>query len=150
MTLELGADLYEACQQISPRHEDNAMLPIEDAFDWSSLSFCDFEQLYLVVFRSLRLPEADLDLLREHDDRAFEEALASGGLLRYFKGNANEQGECLSFCLWETREQARHAADGAAHRSAAGVSAQMYLSYSLERYWIRKVGEELVFEPIQM
>src|SRR5215213_8116068 len=69
---------------------------------------------------------------------------------RYFKGQANERGECLSFCLWETREQARRAADAASHRSAAGVSAQMYLSYSLKRCWIRKVGEKLVFEPIQM
>jgi hypothetical protein len=150
MSLDLTADLYETCQQISPRHPDYATLSIEDAFDWSSLSCCLFERLYLVVFRSVWQPEADLDLLLEHDDRAFEEALASGGLLRYFKGHANEQGECLSFCLWETREQARQAADAASHRSAAGVSAQMYLSYSLERYWIRKVGEKLVFEPIQM
>jgi hypothetical protein len=88
--------------------------------------------------------------LRELDDRAYEEALKSGGLLRYFKGQANERGECLSFCLWETREQARQAADAASHRSAAGVSAQMYLSYSLERFWIQKSGEKLVFEPIQM
>jgi len=150
MSLDLTADLYEACQQISPRHPDYATQSIEDAFDWSSLSCCLFDRLYLVVFRSLWQPEADLDLLREHDDRAFEEAIASGGLLRYFKGNANEGGECLSFCLWDTREQARQAADGASHRSAAGVSAQMYLSYSLKRYWIRKVGETLVFEPIQM
>jgi hypothetical protein len=150
MTLDLRADLYEACQQISPRHPDYATLSIEDGFDWSSLSYCHFERLYLVVFRSLRRPEADLDLLYEHDDRAYEEALASGGLLRYFKGNANERGECLSFCLWETREQARLAADAASHRSAAGVSARMYLSYSLDRYWLEKVGEKLVFEPIQI
>ena len=150
MTLDLTADLYEACLQISPRHSDYATLSIEDGFDWSSLSRCLFERLYLVVFRSAWLPEADLDLLLEHDDRAFEEALASGGLLRYFKGHANELGECLSFCLWETREQAREAAGAPSHRSAAGVSAQMYLSYSLDRYWIEKVREKLVFEPMQM
>ena len=148
MTLDLTADLYEACLQISPRHSDYATLSIEDGFDWSSLSRCLFERLYLVVFRSVWQPEADLDLLREYDDRAFEEALVSGGLLRYFKGHANDLGECLSFCLWETREQARQAADAASHRSAAGVSAQMYLSYSLERYWLKKVEENLVFEPI--
>ena len=150
MTLDLTADLYEACLQISPRHSDYATLSIEDGFDWSSLSRCLFERLYLVVFRSVWQPEADLDLLREYDDRAFEEALVSGGLLRYFKGHANELGECLSFCLWETREQAREAAGAPSHRSAAGVSAQMYLSYSLDRYWIEKVREKLVFEPIQM
>ena len=148
MTLDLTADLYQACQQVSPRHLDYATHFIDDGFDWSSLSCCHFERLYLVVFRSVWQLEADLDLLREHDDRAFEEALLSGGLLRYFKGQANERGECLSFCLWETREQARRAADAASHRSAAAVSAQMYLSYELERYWVKKVEEDLVFEPI--
>jgi hypothetical protein len=148
MSLDLQADLYEACQRISPTHPDYATLPIEDGFDWSSLSRCPFDSLYLIVFRSLRRPEADLDLLREHDDRAFEEALISGGLLRYFKGQANERGECLSFCLWETREQARKAADSASHRTAADISAQMYSSYILDRYWLKKTEENLVFEPI--
>src|SRR5215208_5205363 len=37
MSLDLTADLYEACQQISPRHPDYATQSIEDAFDWSSL-----------------------------------------------------------------------------------------------------------------
>jgi hypothetical protein len=148
MALDFQADLYEACQHISPRHPDYATIPIEDGFDWTSLFYCSFDQLYLVVFSSLRRPDADLDLLLEHDDRAYEEALKIGGLLRYFKGYANEWGECLSFCLWETREQARKAADAASHRSAAGVAAQMYSSYVLDRYWLRKVGEKLVFEPI--
>jgi hypothetical protein len=148
MPLDLTADLYEACQQISPTDPDYAKLSIEDGFDWSPLSCCRFDRLYLVVFRSVWQPEADLDLLLEQDDRALEEALESGGLLRYFKGHANEQGECLSFCLWETREQARNAADAASHRSAASVSAQMYLSYSLERHWIRKLGEKPVFDRI--
>jgi hypothetical protein len=148
MYLDLRADLYEAWQRISPRHPDYATLPIEDGFDWSSLSCCPFERLYLVVFRSLRRPEADLDLLREHDDRAYEEALISGGLLRYFKGHPNERGECLSFCLWETREQAGKAAGAPSHRTAASVTAQMYLSYMLESYWLKKVEENLVFERI--
>ena|SRR5687767_5322931 len=149
MTLDLTADLYGACQQISPRHSDYATLSIQDGFDWSSLSRCSFESLYLVVFRSVWQPEVDLDLLLEHDDRAYQEALASGGLLRYFKGHANERGECQSFCLWETREQARNAADATSHRSAATVSAQMYLSYVLERYWLKNVEDKLVFERIQ-
>ena len=146
MTVELRADLYKACLQISPRHSDYATLSIENGFDWSSLSRCSFESLYLVLFRSVRRPEADLDLLHYHDDCAYEEAIKSGGLLRYFKGLANERGECLSFCLWETREQARGAAGAASHRSAADISGQMYSSYALERFWIRKVGEKLVFD----
>ena len=146
--------VHRACQQISPIFPDYATRPIQDGFSWSSsLLGCAFERLYLVVFRSVRRPSADLDLLREHDDRAYEEALESGGLLRYFKGEANERGECLSFCLWERREQAIEAAGAASHRSAAELSGRMYESYVLERYWLKKVvterGEKLTFEPIR-
>jgi hypothetical protein len=143
-----------ACEQISPIYPEYATRPIQDGFSWSSsLAGCAFERLYLVVFRSVRRPSADLDLLREHDDRAYEDALQSGGLLRYFKGEANERGECLSFCLWETREQAIEAAGAAAHQSAADISVRMYESYVLDRYWLKKVvtarEERLIFEPIR-
>ncbi len=148
MALDLGADLRESCLKISPRHPDYATLPIQNGFDWSPLYGCSFDQLYLVVFRSVRRPEADLVLLREHDDRAYEEALRSGGLLRYFKGHANDRNECLSFCLWETRDQAIEAAGAASHQSAANITAQMYLSYVLDRYWLKRSGEELIFERI--
>ena len=114
--------LRGACQRISPVYPDYAARAIRDGFSWSSsLADCAFDRLYLVVFRSVRRPSADLVLLREHDDRAYEEALESGGLFRYFKGEANERGECLSFCLWETREQAVAAVGAASHRSAAAV-----------------------------
>ena len=146
--------LHRACQQIYPTYPDYVTRPIQDGFSWSSsLLGCAFERLYLVVFRSVRRPDADLELLREHDDRAYQKALESGGLLRYFKGEANEQRECLSFCLWETKEQAIEAAGSASHRSAAAISAQMYESFVLDRYWLEKVvterGEKLTFEPIR-
>ena len=143
-----------ACQQISPIYPEYATRPIQDGFSWSSsLAGCAFERLYLVVFRSVRRPSADLDLLREHDDRAYEKALESGGLLRYFKGEANEQRECLSFCLWETRRQAIEAAGAASHQSAAEITVRMYESYVLNRYWLKKVltaqEERLFFDPIR-
>ncbi len=150
MPQDLRADLYEVCRRISPRHPDYATLPIEDGFDWSSLSGCHFERLYLVVFRSIRRSTADLTLLREYDDRAYEEALESGGLLRYFKGHANERGECLSFCLWEGREEAMKAAGGVSHRSASELTGQMYLSYVLDRYWLTKVAQRIFWKTIQV
>jgi hypothetical protein len=145
--------LRRACQQICPIYPDYATRPIQDGFSWSSsLAGCAFERLYLVVFRSVRRPSADLDLLREHDDRAYEDALESGGLLRYFKGEANEQRACLSFCLWDTRRQALEAAGATSHQSAAEISVRMYESYALDRYWLKKVvaarEERLIFEPI--
>jgi hypothetical protein len=143
-----------ACEQISPIYPEYATRPIQDGFSWSSsLAGCAFERLYLVVFRSVRRPSADLDLLREHDDRAYEKALESGGLLRYFKGEANEQRECLSFCLWETRRQAIEAAGAASHQSAAEITVRIYESYVLDRYWLEKVltarEERLFFDPIR-
>src|SRR5215211_9323163 len=146
--------VHRACQQISPMYPDYAKRSIQDGFSWSSsLTDCTFERLYLVVFRSVRRPSADLDLLRKHDDRDYEQALESGGLLRYCTGEANEQRECLSFCLWETRRQAIEAAGAASHQSAADISVRMYESYVLDRYWLRKVvsvrEERLIFEPIR-
>jgi hypothetical protein len=141
MTLDYPTGLYEACILLSPIHPDYAALPIQEGFDWQScLADVKFDRLYLVVFRSVRRPTADLALLREHDDRAYAAAVAAGGLLRYFKGSANKRRECLSFCLWESREHARRAYGGPSHRAAARITAETYESYTLERYDLMKVG----------
>ena len=134
MKLDLGVGLQEAAQRIHPVRPDYPDLPIEQGFDWPAIADHDFDQLYLVVFRSERLPDADLDLLRWFDDLAYAEALASGGLLRYFKGDADDRRRCLSFCLWESREAALRAAGGKKHEQAASITAKMYVSYDLERY----------------
>jgi hypothetical protein len=134
MTIDLRVGLQEAAQRIHPVRPDYQNLPIEQGFDWPVIAGQDFDQLYLVVFRSERLPDADLDLLRWFDDLAYAEALASGGLLRYFKGDADDRRRCLSFCLWESREAALRAAGGKKHEQAASITARMYVSYDLERY----------------
>ncbi len=141
MTQDYCAGLEEACERISPIKPDYANLPIEEGFNWfSCLGDARFDRLYLVVFRSVRRSTADLELLKEHDDRAYEAALEAGGLLRYFRGEMNERRECLSFCLWESREQAVTASGGASHRNATQVTAEMYESYTLERYELTSDG----------
>ncbi len=151
MTLDDQAGLYEICRRLSPIYPDHATLPIEEAFDWSSrLAGVAFDRLYLVVFRSVRRATADLELLKEHDDRAYAEALEAGGLLHYHRGSMNERRECLSFCLWEGREQALRAAGGASHRRAAEITAEMYESYVLERYDLtREETGDLVFRRLE-
>ena len=150
MILDHLAGLYEACQRLYPIDSAYANLPIEEGFNWSSsLGEARFEGLYLVVFRSVRRAGADLELLMEHDDQAYAAALEAGGLLRYFKGEVNGCRECLSFCLWESREQALAASGGATHRRAAQLSAEMYESYELERYDLVNTGESLVFRPLE-
>jgi hypothetical protein len=153
MTLTHRTGLYEACQQLSPIHPDHATLPIQEGFNWSScLGDVRFDRLYLVVFRSVLRVRADLELLWEHDRRTHAEALDVGGLLCYFRGVMNERRECLSFCLWESREQARRASGGSLHRAATGIVVETYESYSLERYELMKVREtkgSLVFRPLE-
>ena len=150
MILDHPAGLYEACRRISPINPDYAKLHVEEGFDWSShLGEAHFDLLYLVVFRSVRHPAADLKLLKAHDDRAYEDAIEAGGLLRYFKGEMNGRRECLSFCLWESRERAVTASGGASHRTAAQLTAQMYESYTLERYeLLRGEAGDLVFRQL--
>jgi hypothetical protein len=143
------AGLREACERILPLSPHYTNQPIEQGFDWSPLDRVPFQQLYLVVFRSARREDADVDLLREHDDRAYEEAQRSGGLLLYFKGTPNERRECLSFCLWETREQAVRAAAGSSHGRAAEISYRTYERYDLDRYDVLKGDEGLLFRPAQ-
>jgi hypothetical protein len=150
MILDHLAGLYEACQRLYPIDSAYANLPIEEGFNWSSsLGDARFEGLYLVVFRSVRRAGADLELLQEHDDQAYAAALEAGGLLRYFKGEVNGRRECLSFCLWESREQALSASGGATHRWAARLSAEMYESYVVERFDLVKTGGRLVFRPLE-
>ena len=151
MPPELRAGLQEAAQRIHPAHPDYPDLPIEHGFDWSPVSEHPFDELYLVVFRSVRRPDADLDLLRWFDDLAYAEALRSGGLLRYFKGDADGRGHCLSFCLWEDREAAVRASGGEKHARATAITARMYLSYELERYGVGRTGEGgLRFDPYHL
>ena len=153
MHLDHPVGLHEACRRLSPIHPDHATLPIQQAFNWSScLTGVPFDRLYLVVFRSVRRAAADLDRLREHDDLAYADALEAGGLLCYFRGEMNERRECLSFCLWESREQAQRATGSASHAAAMRITAHMYESYTLERYYVvRSAAEEedVVFRRIE-
>lgn len=127
---------FERLTPVSPLF---ATLPILEGFTWDDC-FAPVEagEWYLVVFRSIRRPDADLQLLTEYDDRAYDEALANRGLLYYFKGELNERCECLSFCVWNSREQARASARLPQHAQAAALVRQMYESYTLERYLLVK------------
>ena len=153
MNVDYQAGLYDACQRLSSIHPDYATLPVQRAFDWSTcLTGVAFDRLYLVVFRSVRRTTADLDLLREHDDLAYADALEAGGLLYYFKGEMNERRECLSFCLWESRGQAQRASGSASHTAATRLIAGIYESYSLERYDVTKAAQkrgDVVFRRIK-
>jgi len=130
-----------------PITERYAVLPIRDGFNWSErLREVVEGQWYLVVFRSVRRGTADVDVLTEFDDHAHTEALDAGGLMYYFRGELGGDRECLSFCLWETQEQAKVALRLPRHQAAVRVAREMYESYLLERYILTKRRESAEIE----
>jgi hypothetical protein len=136
--------------QIRPVVDDFARLPIGSAFDWSAItSESDHGEWYVVTFRSVRRAGADEARLTELDDAAHAEAADAPGFVHYFKGPTNERGECLSFCIWESRQAARASAGGPAHVIAAAVAHEMYASYRLDfvRLTKRAGARDFEFEP---
>lgn len=142
----------DAFRGLVPTRSDYATVPIWQGFNWSECVVGLGEvRLYLVVFRSVRRETADADRLKEYDDRAHREVEHGAGLLYYFKGEPKEQRECLSFCLWESRRQAREAIRRPRHVAAAALASEMYESYDLERYDVlieEREGEAPVFEHL--
>lgn len=141
--VQFGVTRHPSFELLAPIAPDYATLPILEGFNWTDC-FRDVEAgyWYLVVFRSVRRECADSDLLTEFDDHAYDEALGSGGLLHYFKGELSPRRECLSFCIWASREQARAALHLPRHAAAARLAATMYESYRLERYLLSKHAGE--------
>jgi hypothetical protein len=139
----------DALPDLEPVTEAYASLPIADAFNWQDASReLGNGEWYLVAFRSVRRADADEVRLNAYDDLAHREAAAAPGFVHYFKGPAAPDGSCLSFCLWQSRAEARAAAGGAAHREAVGILDEMYAQYALEFHRVRRqAGGALTFEP---
>jgi hypothetical protein len=66
----------------------------------------------------------------------------------YFKGPIGAGGRCMSFCLWDSRPDARAAAGRPLHAAAASIVGEMYASYTLEFHRVtRDAGGSFAFEP---
>jgi hypothetical protein len=139
-------DVLDRLQPISDRY---ATLPIEQAFDWSAAGRqLGAGEWYLVVFRSTRRPGSDEARLTDFDDRAHTEAASSPGYVHYFKGPMAADGSCLSFCIWNSRAEARAAAGRPDHAEAVTLLAEMYQDYRLELIRLRGHADgRLEFEP---
>lgn len=126
--------------------EDYMLLPIEAGFTWAEcFEPVDRGDWYLVVFRCKHRADADEALLTQLDADAIAAASETPGLHFYFAGTPRATGECLSFCLWDNQTSARAASAHAAHRKAMEIGVEHYEYYTLERYFIQKRPEGLVF-----
>lgn len=139
----------DVLQRLEPVSERYATLPVADAFTWrdAGTDLGDGEW-YLVAFRSVRRADADTERLTWFDEQAHQEAATAPGFVFYFKGPLAADGSCLSFCLWQTRADARAAAGRPAHVQAVSLIDEMYESYTLEFQRVtRTAGGPLAFEP---
>ncbi|KAL4914163.1 hypothetical protein BDW62DRAFT_191021 [Aspergillus aurantiobrunneus] len=130
--------LAKALTTLTPTRPDYATAPYTESFNWGSV----FETLhdlatrqgqpwtrrsfYVVVFRSLLRADADGDRLHLLDERSHAEAVASGGLLKYWFGVKNEKTENLATCVWRSREDARAGGTGPWHAQARGAAKGLY------------------------
>jgi hypothetical protein len=146
-SLEFQAEVLSGLVPITPHY---ATVPIAEGFNWSDqFARITSGQWYLVVFRSVHRATADAALLTEIDERAYREALSRPGLLHYFRGMADAQGACLSFCIWTRQEEARHARAQPEHQAAMQLLAAMFESYQLERYLLgKRAGGRLTLERL--
>lgn len=135
---------------LAPVADNYAVLPVGEAFNWSSVaSVIEPGEWYMVAFRSIVRPDADQERLRQYDDFAHEEASGAKGFVHYYKGPQAPDRSCLSFCLWNSRAEAREAAGRPAHQKAVTLIADTYEAYSLEFLRVRKPAgaTNLEFEP---
>ena len=119
--------------RLAPVSDRYATLPVADAFTWEACA-ADVEpgEWYMVAFRSIRRPDVDEDApdgLRRLGPRRSEDA---PGFVHYFKGPTQPDGRCMSFCLWDSRAEARAAAGRPAHLQAAAITHETYAEYTLE------------------
>jgi hypothetical protein len=138
----------DALPYLVPVSEDYASLPIADAFNWADgASELASGEWYLVAFRSIRSADADEAKLDEYDERAHLEAAGAPGFIHYLKGPRSADGTCMSFCLWQSRVDARAAAGKPDHLRAVSLLDEMYSTYALEYLTVRReAGGPLTFE----
>ena len=136
-------------QRLGPVSNRYATLPVGEAFTWDDcLEDVPPGEWYMVAFRSVHRPDADEARLTAYDDWAHAEAMQAPGFVHYFRGPTNGRGQCMSFCLWASRAEARAAAGRPAHVEAAALTFESYSRYRLEFYQVLRLADQgFAFEP---
>lgn len=145
----MDAGLRFNFERLAPVSDRYATIPVADAFTWDAcLADIGPGEWYMVAFRSIRRAGADEARLTAYDDWAHTEAMQAPGFVHYFKGPTNSRGECMSFCLWMSRAEARAASGRPAHVEAAALTFESYAQYRLEFHRVRRLADGgFTFEP---
>jgi hypothetical protein len=129
------------------------------AFTWDDGIFdTSPDGLYVVAFLSIRNLDShpsSIDRLLQLDHDAFEEARKMPGFGTYWHDDdLAPDGRGLSFCLWQSKEQARKAAAQPKHQAAVayamGEGRGVYRHYSVGGHHLHKTEGGLLFIPAVM
>ncbi|KAJ5459273.1 hypothetical protein N7530_011217 [Penicillium desertorum] len=127
-----------ALAYLKPIRDDYATAEYTESFNWTEMfdllrAFSQAEDhtwksqsYYVVIFRSTLLPGIDSDRLYELDARSHQEAIASGGLLKYWFGAKNDKHQNMATCIWRNRNDARLGGRGPWHAQARAAATTMY------------------------
>ncbi|KAH7026932.1 hypothetical protein B0J12DRAFT_745945 [Macrophomina phaseolina] len=140
-----------ALQSLAPVSGDFATLPYERAFDFGAL-FAELRRLvaqehgfawprsefYVVAFRSVLKDAIDRDRLGLLDEKSHEEAVRSGGLLKYWFGVPDAERRNLATCFWHSRQNAADGGKGPWHKQARGAA----VMYEAIRFETRRLTVE--------
>lgn len=103
-----------ALAYLKPIRDDYATADYTESFNWTEVYdllrvFSQAENhtwksqsYYVVIFRSILLPDIDSDRLYDLDAHSHQEAIASGGLLKYWFGAKNDKHRNLATCEYLT------------------------------------------------
>jgi len=110
-TLDTPCNLFaRALAILHPIRTDYAIADLTDSFNWESVMIRlrtlaaneDFQwqrqSFYTVTFRSKLKPDINRALLRQFDKESHREAVASGGLLKYWFGTPDGERRNLATC----------------------------------------------------
>lgn len=101
-----------ALAYLKPIRDDYATAEYTESFNWTEVydllrTFSQAENhawksqsYYVVIFRSILLPDIDSDRLYDLDAHSHQEAIASGGLLKYWFGAKNDKHRNLATCKY--------------------------------------------------
>ncbi|CAG8492931.1 11857_t:CDS:2, partial [Dentiscutata heterogama] len=110
--------------------------PIETSFNWNEIAsgIKDIEgEWYLVAFRSIGSVNANNNSLSYAEKKAYNKAEKHGGLLKYWSGEFNQNRECLSMCIWASKDIAVNASKKSQHTAAKRLAnISNYEFYDLE------------------
>ncbi|RAL11507.1 uncharacterized protein BO97DRAFT_435195 [Aspergillus homomorphus CBS 101889] len=147
--------LAQALTIFQPTRPDYATAPYTESFNWAGVFeflgrlvrnhgafHWPTQSFYVVTFRSKLRADADGERLHLLDAHSHQEAMASGGLLKYWFGS--KDGECrnLATCVWRSREDARLGGLGPWHKKARGAAREMYESIEFSTLRLT-IGEDV-------